>query len=191
MNNKEVRLYNMREMQVRDENYIYGYAALFNSMSEEMWGFREVIDPGAFLETDVSDVRALFNHDNNLLLARTSSGTLSIEVDENGLRYEFEAPKTSYGKDLVELMKRGDVTQSSFGFTIDREGEYWEQREGELPVRHITRIKKLYDVSPVTYPAYPDTTVAVRSLEQFRKQFDAQKYFDLFDKKLTLLSKLI
>lgn len=191
MNNKEVRLYNMREMQVRDENYIYGYAALFNSMSEEMWGFREVIDPGAFSETDVSDVRALFNHDNNLLLARTSSGTLSIEVDENGLRYEFEAPKTSYGKDLVELMKRGDVTQSSFGFTIDREGEYWEQREGELPVRHITRIKKLYDVSPVTYPAYPDTTVAVRSLEQFRKQFDAEKYFDLFDKKLTLLSKLI
>ena len=181
----------MREMQVRDENYIYGYAALFNSMSEEMWGFREVIDPGAFAETDVSDVRALFNHDNNLLLARTSSGTLSIEVDENGLRYEFEAPKTSYGKDLVELMKRGDVTQSSFGFTIDREGEYWEQREGELPVRHITRIKKLYDVSPVTYPAYPDTTVAVRSLEQFRKQFDAEKYFDLFDKKLTLLSKLI
>lgn len=191
MNNKEVRLYNMREMQVRDENYIYGYAALFNSMSEEMWGFREVIDPGAFSETDVTDVRALFNHDNNLLLARTSSGTLSIEVDENGLRYEFEAPKTSYGKDLVELMKRGDVTQSSFGFTIDREGEYWEQREGELPVRHITRIKKLYDVSPVTYPAYPDTTVAVRSLEQFRKQFDAEKYFDLFDKKLTLLSKLI
>ena len=191
MNNKEIRLYNMREMQVRDENYIYGYAALFNSMSEEMWGFREVIDPGAFSETDVSDVRALFNHDNNLLLARTSSGTLSIEVDENGLRYEFEAPKTSYGKDLVELMKRGDVTQSSFGFTIDREGEYWEQREGELPVRHITRIKKLYDVSPVTYPAYPDTTVAVRSLEQFRKQFDAEKYFDLFDKKLTLLSKLI
>jgi hypothetical protein len=192
MNNKEVRLYNMREMQVRDENYVFGYAALFNSLSEEMWGFREIIAPGSFNDTDMTDVRALFNHDNNLLLARTSSGTLSIEVDENGLRYEFEAPKTSYGKDLVELMKRGDVSQSSFGFTIDRDGEYWEQRDGEdMPTRYITRIKKLYDVSPVTYPAYPDTTVAVRSLEQFRKQFDAQKYFDLFDKKLQLLSKLI
>ena len=197
---KEVRIYEMKATEVKDGNYIYGYAALFNSMSEELYGFREIIDPGAFDQTDISDVRALFNHDNNLLLARTKSGTLDLEIDGNGLRYEFEAPNTSYGKDLVELMKRGDVTQSSFGFTIASDGEYWEVRDGEMPIRHITRVQKLYDVSPVTYPAYPDTSVAVRSLEAFMSQkadvekqqeFDAEKHYELYSKELNLKGKLI
>lgn len=197
---KEVRIYEMKASEVKDGNYIYGYAALFNSMSEELYGFREIIDPGAFDQTDISDVRALFNHDNNLLLARTKSGTLDLEIDGNGLRYEFEAPNTSYGKDLVELMKRGDVTQSSFGFTIASDGEYWEVRDGEMPIRHITRVQKLYDVSPVTYPAYPDTSVAVRSLEAFMSQkahveeqeeVDADSLLELYAKELELKAKLI
>ena len=197
---KEVRIYEMKATEVKDGNYIYGYAALFNSMSEELYGFREIIDPGAFDQADISDVRALFNHDNNLLLARTKSGTLDLEIDGNGLRYEFEAPNTSYGKDLVELMKRGDVTQSSFGFTIASDGEYWEVRDGEMPIRHITRVQKLYDVSPVTYPAYPDTSVAVRSLEAFMSQkahveeqeeVDADSLLELYAKELELKAKLI
>jgi len=195
MNNKEIRVYNMQQSEVKDGNYVFGYAALFNSMSEEFFGmWREVIDPGAFDNADISDVRALFNHDNNLLLARTKSGTLDLEIDANGLKYEFEAPNTSYGKDLVELMRRGDVTQSSFGFTIAKDGEYWEERSGEMPIRHITRIEKLYDVSPVTYPAYPDTTVAMRNLEmiqQLATRTENKQYFELYDKNLELLSKLM
>lgn len=197
---KEVRIYEMKATEVKDGNYVYGYAALFNSMSEELFGFREIIDPGAFDQTDISDVRALFNHDSNLLLARTKSGTLDLEIDQNGLKYEFEAPNTSYGKDLVELMKRGDVTQSSFGFTIASDGEYWEVRDGEIPIRHITRVEKLYDVSPVTYPAYPDTSVAVRSLEahmsqkaheESKAEFDVEKHYDLYERELNLKGKII
>lgn len=188
MSNKEIRVYNLQASEVK-EDIAFGYAAIFNSMSEEMWGFTEVIDPGAFDNTDMSDVRALFNHDNNLLLARTASGTLDLQLDENGLKYEFVIPQTSYGKDLIELMKRGDVTQSSFGFTIASGGEYWVEESGKLPVRHITKIDRLFDVSPVTYPAYVNTTVAVRSLENFRKNNEID--FSIYEKELTLKSKLL
>ena len=79
----------MQQSEVKDGNYVFGYAALFNSMSEEFFGmWREVIDPGAFDDADISDVRALFNHDNNLLLARTKSGTLDLEIDANGLKWQ-------------------------------------------------------------------------------------------------------
>lgn len=146
---------------------VTGYAAVFNSRSQEMWGFVEEIDARAFDEADMSDVRALFNHDPNLLLARTPN-TLKLSVDERGLRYEFDLPDTTAGADLAELLRRGDVTQSSFGFTIDQ--DEWEEREGELPLRRITKIKRLFDVSPVTYPAYQEASVALRSLERWREE---------------------
>ena len=156
-----------------DGKTVTGYAAVFNSLSEEMWGFRERIDPAAFREADISDVRALFNHDPNMLLARTSSGTLKLEVDERGLRYSFDLPDTTAGRDLGELLRRGDVTQSSFGFTI-ADDEWIESRDNDGNVEEVTRVikkvKRLYDVSPVTYPAYPDTSVAVRSLEKWREE---------------------
>jgi HK97 family phage prohead protease len=149
-------------------NTVAGYAALYNSRSEEMWGFYEQIEPGAFDGADLSDVRALFNHNPDALLARTSSGTLRLSTDERGLRYEFELPDTSAGRDLRELLRRGDVSQSSFGFTIADED--WEERTGEMPLRKIKKVKRLFDVSPVTYPAYPDTSVALRSLEEWRTE---------------------
>jgi len=155
-----------------DGRKVTGYAAVFNSRSEEMWGFVEEIDERAFNDADMSDVRALFNHDPNLLLARTSSGTLNLSVDQRGLRYEFDLPDTTAGADLAELMRRGDVTQSSFGFTIAE--DEWEEREGEMPVRRITKIKRLFDVSPVTYPAYTEASVALRSLEQWREEHRAE-----------------
>jgi HK97 family phage prohead protease len=90
------------------------------------------------------------------------------------LWYEFEAPDTQAGRDLVESLKRGDVDQSSFSFTVSRDGEKWEQETAEDGVetikRTITKVSRLYDVSPVTYPAYPDATVALRSLEQFQEE---------------------
>lgn len=144
---------------------VRGYASVFDRDSENLGGFIERIAPGAFDGTDMSDVRALFNHDDNKVLARTASGTLRLGVDERGLFYEFDLPNTSYARDLAELMDRGDVNQSSFGFTISAGGDEWDW--SEKPARRtITKIDRLFDVSVVTYPAYPDATVALRKLEQ-------------------------
>jgi len=152
---------------------IEGYAAVFNSDSEDLGGFIERIAKGAFSDAvKNSDVRALFNHDNNMILARTKSGTLKIYEDNKGLKYEFEAPNTTAGNDVLEMIKRGDISQSSFGFTV--ENDDWEQRDGKT-YRTITKVKRLYDVSPVTFPAYPDATVAVRKLDSFQQDKEEEE----------------
>lgn len=147
----------------KDSRTVSGYAAVFNRSSEVLWSsFVEEVAPDAFADADMSDVRALFNHDDNKILARTP-GTLTLEIDGVGLRYEFEMPDTSYGNDLLESMRRGDVSQSSFGFTV--EDDEWIDRSKDqlLPLRRILKIGRVFDVSPVTYPAYPETTSEVRS----------------------------
>ena len=142
---------------------VVGHASVYNTMSEDLGGFREIIAPGAFDDVLENDVRALINHDGNLILARTTSVTLAFSSDEKGLRYEFEMPETSYGKDLAVSMKRGDITQSSFAFTVADDS--WDTRDG-MDVRTINKVKRLYDVSPVSIPAYPsanDLALAQRS----------------------------
>ena len=147
-----------------ESRMISGYAAVFDSDSEDLGGFTERIERGAFAEAiKVSDVRALFNHDNNMILARTASGTLRIYEDERGLKYEFEAPHTTAGNDVLQMIKRGDINQSSFGFTVEKDS--WAKRDGTT-YRTINKVKRLYDVSPVTFPAYPEASVAVRKLEE-------------------------
>lgn len=143
---------------------IVGHAAVFNSLSEDLGGFQERIHKNAFDDVLDNDVRAFFNHDPNHLLARTSSGTLKLAVDEKGLKYEFSVPDTSSGRDLLVSMERGDISQSSFAFTI--EDDSWDQEDG-IDIRTINKVKRLYDVSPVSIPAYPganDLAVAQRSL---------------------------
>ena len=148
-----------REFRMESAEYegqtIRGYAAVYNSDSEWMGGFYEQIAPGAFDGVMENDVRAYFNHDENLLLGRVSSGTLRIGSDSRGLYYEVDLPNTSYANDLVELMKRGDVNQSSFAFLIER--DRWEERDGKT-YRIIEKVSRLLDVSPVSQPAYPDAT---------------------------------
>lgn len=146
---------------------VEGYAALFNSRTNLGW-FEEEIAPGAFDSADMDDVVALFNHDPNYPLARTTSGTLKLEVDEKGLKYSFTAPETTFGEDLLKMLERGDISQSSFAFTID--AETWTEQKGQTPRRRIDRIGVLYDVSPVTYPAYKDTTVSARAKTEYEKQ---------------------
>ena len=148
-----------REFRMESAEYegqtIRGYAAVYNSDSEWMGGFYEQIAPGAFDSVMENDVRAYFNHDENLLLGRVSSGTLRLGSDSRGLYYEVDLPNTSYANDLVELMKRGDVNQSSFAFLIER--DRWEERDGKT-YRIIEKVSRLLDVSPVAQPAYPDAT---------------------------------
>ena len=161
-----------------DREYIVGYAAKFGVNSLELEGsFIERIDPGAFglvserrgrrkpLET-----RALWNHDPNYPLARYP-GTLSMSVDEVGLRYEFPVPDTSYGRDLAANIRAGIVRGSSFSFTTS--GDEWSVEDGRS-VRTITRVDSLLDVGPVTFPAYPDADVKVaqRSYDAFRQAME-------------------
>lgn len=169
---------------------VRGYAAVFGKESENLGGqkyqFREIIEQGAFDDVLMDDVRALVNHDPNMILARSKAGngSLTIGTDDTGLFYEFEAPDTRAGNDLLESIRRGDIDQSSFSFSVNDEGQAWEKKQdGDGPVmmtRTIKRVSRLYDVSPVTYPAYPDATVAIRSLEQFR-QSEAPPAFENHD----------
>lgn len=162
----------VREAQDGAGMAIRGYAALFESLSENLGGFREQILPGAFGGVLENDVRALMNHDENLVLGRTASGTLRISQDAHGLFYEVDLPDTQAARDLMTLIKRGDVTQSSFAFSVAAGGDSWaEDDEGRI-VRTITKVGRLFDVSPVTYPAYPDTTVGARGLEEFKRSAD-------------------
>ncbi|QXE85979.1 HK97 family phage prohead protease [Geomonas nitrogeniifigens] len=153
---------------------IRGHAALFNSPSELLCGcFREIILPGAFTDAlATSDVRALFNHDPNMILGRTAAGTLRLKEDETGLAIEIDPPDTTCGRDLQISMKRGDVNQMSFGFTIAEDGDEWTRDPDGTGnwTRTISKVERLYDVSPVTYPAYPETDCAVRSLDKAKGQ---------------------
>ena len=166
----EQRAFANSEFRIQDTetgNKVVGYASVFNKQSEDLGGFREVIKEGAFSSVLDNDVRALFNHDSNMILGRTSAGTLRLEQDEQGLKYEIDMPNTSFAKDLTESMKRGDITQSSFGFIID--DDEWNETEKGV-VRTINSVRALLDVSPVTYPAYPDASVGLRGLDTFKKE---------------------
>ena len=164
---KEQREFRMESAE-QNGNTIRGYAAVYNSDSEWMGGFYEQIATGAFDGVMENDVRAYFNHDENLLLGRVSSGTLRISTDKRGLFYEVDLPNTTYANDLAELMKRGDVNQSSFAFLIEK--DRWEQRDGTT-YRIIEKVSRLLDVSPVSQPAYPDSTSELkRDLETETKE---------------------
>ncbi|WP_016854783.1 HK97 family phage prohead protease [Halomonas smyrnensis] len=146
---------------------IVGHGAVFNKRSEMIMGmFKEEIAPGAFDDVLGDDVRALFNHDANFVLGRTRSQTLELSVDAEGLRYEITPPDTQSVRDLVLApLSRGDITGSSFAFRVAPDGDEWREEDDGLIVRTITRFSRLLDVSPVTYPAYPDAGAAARSLE--------------------------
>jgi uncharacterized protein len=139
-----------------------GHAAVFESptwIGPPKWGFQEVIARGAFAKTiNESDVRFLINHDPNLLLARTTAGTMTLTEDKIGLAVDANLAQTSYGQDLAVSLERGDMTQMSFGFRVVRED--WEEIEvegGAVIERRTLQEVELFDVSSVTYPAYEDT----------------------------------
>lgn len=148
---------------------IVGHAAVFNALSEDLGGFRETILPGAFTEAiGRDDVRALINHDSNLILGRNRAGTLALSEDERGLLVEITPPDTSYARDLIVSMERGDINQMSFGFSVAPGGATWGETTDGMYVRTLSKCN-LFDVSPVTYPAYTQTDVALRSLSEHRQ----------------------
>jgi HK97 family phage prohead protease len=179
--NAERRFYSADIRSNANSRSIRGYAAVFNSDSKNLGFFIERLAPGAFDDVLQDDVVALFNHNPDYPLARNGS-TLKIGVDSTGLWYEFEAPDTTIGNDLLSNVRAGIIKQSSFAFTV--KDEKWDERKGQPSLRTILKVQTLYDVSPVTYPAYPDTSVASRHyqakkrlpLSVFEKQIQLMKF---------------
>jgi len=148
------------------ETRAIGYAAVFNQMTRIGSWFDEVIAPGAFANAiNGGDIRALINHDTGRVIGRTTAGTLLLSEDAKGLRSEIILPDTTDGRDLAVSLGRGDITGMSFGFSIVR--EEWDE-SGDMPKRTILEAN-LFEVSPVTFPAYEGTDIAMRSLERSRK----------------------
>ncbi len=174
---------------------VVGQAALFGVTANIGGFFRERIEPGAFKNAlKKSDVRALFNHNPDYVLGRTKSGTLKVMETDSGLDYEFDSPKTTIGNDLLVMLSRGDVDQSSFAFTVLK--DRWERgsTDSELPLRVIEEAEQIYDVSPVTYPAYNETTVSARSMTkatEFQKPIEISvNKVDSLERDLQLLKLL-
>jgi len=163
---------------------IRGYAAVFDRESDKIAAkdnvFVEKISRNAFDNADKSDIVCLFNHDSNYILGRSKNGEGSMKtgVDERGLWYELDLPNTTTGNDLLESLKRGDIQSSSFAFAIERGGDKWEkeERSGEsIFVRSINKIAKVFDTSLVVNPAYPDASVALRSLQSLAQEFHKEE----------------
>ncbi len=149
---------------------IAGYAAVFDVRSDLLGGFFvEVIAPGAFDNVLTQDTRGLFNHDPNYLLGRTVSGTLRLSVDQRGLAYEIDTPDTQTIRDLVVApIARGDMPGSSFAMVVAPGGDTWHEEDGVI-VRTIYKVAELRDVGPVSFPAYPDSSAAQRSLDAWKQ----------------------
>ena len=179
MKNKEIRMLPLQELRVNEENTtdIIGHAAVFDSWSETLGGlfpFKEIVRKGAFKESITKDdIRALFNHDPNYVLGRNKAGTLSLAEDDIGLRVVITPPNTTWAKDLVESIRRGDISQMSIGFIVLDDA--WGTNDG-VDTREIKKVQ-LFDVSPVTFPAYAETDVGVRAMEEYKsykKELDAK-----------------
>lgn len=172
---KETRTFDITKLSTRDAteeqpSKITGYAAVFNSKTTIGGWFDEVIEPGAFARSlsENGDIRALFNHNWDNVLGRTKSGTLRLEEDERGLKFEIELPNTSVGRDLAESMSRGDINQCSFGFWITEEN--WDYSV-EPALRTIKEVE-LYEISVVSIPAYDDTEVSLVRSKEIGKEIE-------------------
>lgn len=180
---KEIR--NIGNISTSEESRkVEGYALVFDSESEDL-GFIETISPEAISEETIrkSDIMCLLDHSKErgiLARSRYGKGSLKLSIDEVGLRYEFDAPKTALGDELLEMLRRGDINQSSFAFTVAQNGDKWEKKDGKY-YRTITKIEKLYDVSPVYTPAYSSTSVGCRSYEEYKQKIE---YIEQLEKEL-------
>lgn len=163
-----------------NDRQVSGYAVVFESYSKDLGGFKEIISREALNDViEKSDVLAVLDHNPKRgVLARSKygAGSLTLSIDDKGLKYAFCAPKTALGDELLEGIKRGDISTSSFAFTIEK--EQWAE---DYTIRRIEKIKQLYDVSPVYQEAYPDTSVAIKSRQD---AIDLDKYYKTLENEI-------
>lgn len=164
---RESLTFEVRELKTTGDDgeiRVAGYASVFDKPSENLGGFVERIKPGAFTETlkdKRSDPRMLWDHNSQYVLGRRSAGTLTLEEDDKGLAFEAILPDTTYARDLAELMRRGDVKEMSFGFNVLR--DEWSDLDKPIVKRDVLEVR-LIEISIVSFPAYPQTSVKLRDL---------------------------
>ena len=185
--NKEVRRITTEIRSSKEHRIVEGYALLFNTESRDLGGFTEIISKEAITQDliDKADVICWLNHNEDRgILARSKEGkgSLLLEIDQIGLKYSFETPNTALGEELLENLRRGDITESSFSFVVST--EKWEKRSSGKYLRRITGFKDIYDVSPVYKPAYEGTKVTCRSFEEIKNEEseELQEYFNELNK---------
>lgn len=173
---KETRVFNLTTIEVREGDgaaapTIDGYGAVYDSPSEDLGGFVEIIERGFFDGALGDDVVSLWNHNDDKPLGRTTAGTLAISSDEHGLHTRTSPPDTTWGRDALVSIRRGDVRHMSFAFRTRFDGDKWEKRDDGTIVRRLLPggCARLYDVSPVTFPAYPATQVSARALDKIKE----------------------
>lgn len=166
----------IRQEDGEDSPVISGYAAVWDQESVDLGGFVEVIRRGAFRDVLArgDDIVALWNHDVNYVLGRVSNGTLKLEEDDLGLRYEVRTRRGGWIGDLIESIRRRDVQGNSFSFYIAEGGDKWTKRDDGTYLREIIRIAEVRDVGPVTMPAYRQTIVVARSVSERAESLRAQ-----------------
>jgi HK97 family phage prohead protease len=148
---------------------LVGTAAVFGKRSGDLGSFVEVLEPGAFTEAlKSSDIRALYNHNPDHLLGRMKAGTLRVWESDEGLEYEVDLPASPMARAVLESVERGDITGNSFSFIVDK--DEWHTDEDGTTVRTVRSVKEVYDVGPVTFPAYEDTVVSSRSAQRAKSQ---------------------
>lgn len=167
---EELRAASIGEGEGEAKPKIEGYAAVFNSPSDNLGMFVETIRAGAFDSCDMSQCKALWNHNGDIVLGSVSGNTLRLEVNERGLFYSTTPPDTALVNDTcIAVMRRGDVDKSSFRFVIADDGDEWRYDPAtDIVYRSITKIDRVLDVSPVTFPAYNVANSALRSAEKAR-----------------------
>lgn len=175
---KEIRLGDTATS-TSESRHIEGYAIVFNSLSNDLGGFREIIEPTAIDDELIknSDIVCLKNHNiKEGILARSyhGRGSLKLEIDEHGLHYSFDAPHTQFGDEVLEMVKRGDIAKCSFAFVCGEDVWNKDEKTGEY-IRHVKKIKNLYDVSLVYHPAYEETEAIAdtRGLDELKAQEEA------------------
>lgn len=171
---KEIRLLGGSELRAGgDSRKIEGRSIVFNSLSQDFGGWKEEISPDAISDEiiNASDILFLLNHSDSrgiLGRKRKGSGSLSTEIREDGVYFSFEAPQTSLGDELLEYLRRGDITQCSFAFTVDDDD--WKEQEDGTYIRTIKKFHKIYDMSAVYTPAYTDTEVKCARFAEIKAQ---------------------
>lgn len=164
----------LRAVMADGKRQLSGYAAVFNKRSVNLGGFFEIIAPGAFADSIASDdIRALMNHNSDHVLGRTSAGTLRLAEDGTGLAVTLDLPDTAAGRDTFESVRRGDITGMSFGFRVLPEGDEWRYDDRENVIRTLKSVQ-LIEISPVAFPAYPDTSIAARRTPEIIKDIERQ-----------------
>jgi uncharacterized protein len=166
----------IREMQEEQKKTITGYAVKWNQWSSQIAGFfQERFERGAFSESLKSDVqKSLWCHDRRQVLASTKNGTLRLQEDDIGLRFEADLPNNSWGNDAYISIKRGDVDGVSFGFKTKPKGDVWDEDDPKIVKRTVSNAI-LFEVSPEPFPAYPQSEVQARSIDEAYKEYRAVK----------------